>query len=459
MANVHTPSEGHLLSWAGETRALLALGLPLIGAQLAQIATGITDTLMVGRLGAEPLAGLVLASQLFFGLYLFGSGFTYGVLPLAANAVGARDSRALRRSIRMGLWVLLLFSALGVPILLSSELIFLALGQDPAVTAIASDYLSIACLALPKGMIFMVLRAYLSALEAAQAVLYASIAGALLNVVLNYMLIFGNWGAPALGVQGAAIATVGTHGMMLAVSFWVVLKRADAAEHALFARLWRPDWEYFFKVMTIGAPVSATLLAEVGLFSGSAIIMGWIGTLELAAHGIALQIVSVLFMLPYGLSQAGTVRLGLYDGIGASAREAMRRVSLVSLGLTVAFSLTAALFLLSVPTPLVRLFLDAQDVDTPQVIAFGVVLLAVAAAFQLVDSVQVVSAGLLRGLKDTTWPMVYAVFSYWVVGLPAAYVISIPWGFGPAGVWAGLAVGLTVAASTLTHRLWVRLRT
>ncbi|MEO1550412.1 MAG: MATE family efflux transporter, partial [Pseudomonadota bacterium] len=425
---------------------------------LAQVAIGITDTLMVGRLGAEPLAGMVLGAQLFFGLYLFGSGFTYGVLPLAANAVGARDSRALRRSIRMGLWVLMAFSALGLPVLYFSTPIFLALGQDPDVVAIAAAYLRITCLALPLGMIFMVLRAYLSALEAARAVLYASIAGALINVVLNYMLIFGNWGAPALGVEGAAIASVGTHGMMLAVALWVVLRRTDAAEHALFARLWRADWEYFWKVLTLGAPIGATLLAEVGLFSGSAIVMGWIGTLELAAHGIALQIISVLFMLPYGLSQACTVRFGLWDGSGPGAGAAMRRIAVLALGITLALSLAAALLFWVLPEPLVRLFLDASDPETPQVIAIGVMLLLVAAAFQLADSVQVVSAGLLRGLKDTTWPMVYAIISYWAIGLPAAYVISIPMGFGPPGVWAGLALGLTVAAATLTHRLWVRLR-
>lgn len=443
-----------LVPWRQHLRETLALGLPLVGTQLAQIATGVTDTVMVGWLGAEELAAVVLGSQTFFIVLIFGGGLAQAIVPLVAAARGAGDERAVRRSVRMGLWVTLAYGFIAIAILSQTGRILLALGQDAQTSAWAADYMSIVMWSIVPALAIFAMRAFLMSLEKGGIVLYATIAAALANGVLNYALIFGHFGAPALGIKGAAIATLISHcagaAFLMAYCIW----HPAAKPYELFVRFWRPDWPAFREVLRLGLPISGTIIAEVALFFAASLMMGWIGVIPLAAHGIALQIASITFMIPLGLSQAAMVRVGLAYGRSDPANLGRAATTVQWLAASIAV-LTALAFWLF-PEVLISLFLDKSDSDTPAVLQAAVPLLLGAAAFQVVDAMQAVGSGLLRGLKDTRVPMLMAVFSYWGVGLPAAYLFGFPGGFGGVGVWIGLASGLAVAALLMNWRFAMR---
>lgn len=442
------------VTWAEHVRATVTLGLPLIGAQLGQMAINLTDTLMIGRLGAEPLAAAVLATQLFFVVLMTISGFAAAVLPLAAKADSAGDISGVRRAVRMGLWAVIGASLAALGLLWTAEAFFLALGQEPEIAAMAGRYLRIAMWGLLPGTVILTLRSYLSALERTEVVLWTTLIGVAVNAVLDYALIFGAFGAPALGIEGAAMASVGTMLAMAGAILGYAVWAPALQKFELLRRFWRPDWPALVDVCRIGLPIGLTLLAEVGLFAATSLLMGWIDTVTLAAHGIALSIISVLFMVPYGLAQAATVRVGRAAGRGD--RLAIARAGWSALWITLGVAGLAAALLLGAPTLLIGAFLDQRDADYAAILATGQPLLTVAAAFQLVDMVQVVALSLLRGLRDTAVPMAIALFSYWAVGLPVAALLGFPVGLGGVGIWAGLALGLTVAATLLTGRFWLR---
>ncbi|MEM8789762.1 MAG: MATE family efflux transporter [Pseudomonadota bacterium] len=443
-------------SWAGHIRATLKLGLPLIAAQLAQQAITITDTVMLGWLGAEPLAASVLGTTLFFLAFIFASGFAHAIIPIAAAAEGAGDVAGVRRSIRMGLWLMTGVATALMPMLWFSGSLFRLIGQDPALADMAQGYLRIAQWALYPALYITVLRAYFAALERANIVMWAMFVGVAINAALNWALIFGNWGAPALGIRGAAWATLGTHLTVLVPLILYAALVPALRRYQIFTRFWRPDWPGLAEITRLGLPVSATLLAEVGLFSASAFMMGWLGTIALAAHGIAMQIISAIFMIPYGLSAAATVRVG--RAVGRRDPLGLVRAAITVLGMAIGIAIAAALVLWLAPGPLIWLFLSRDDPEAAAIVAAGTGLLAVAAVFQLVDTLQVISVSLLRGLKDTRRPMLIAILSYWALGLPAAYLLGFTAGFGGPGVWGGLAVGLSAAAILLTWRFLHRER-
>lgn len=437
-------------------RATLALGLPMVGAMLAQILMGVTDTIMLGWLGAAPLAASVLGTQIFLMLLLTGSGFAQAVVPLAAHALGAGDTTVLRRSVRMGFWVSTAFCVITFPIMWFAEPILLALGQEPALAKLADKYLVIAKWALLPNLFIMVLRSYFGVVHKAHIVLLTTLAAAGLNAVINYALIFGNWGAPALGIEGAAYATLGSSLLSMALLLVVANWHTALRPHAILQRFWRSDWPAFFEVVKVGWPIGISILAEFALFSFSAIMMGWFGTVALAAHGIVMQVISVSFMVPLGLSQVASIRLGLAKGRNDPAEITMagRTVLMVGIG----FALVISVVFVVLPGATLSLFLDLDTADARGILAFAIPLLIVAAAFQLVDTLQILFAGMLRGLKDTRVPMQIALFSYWVIGIPAAYLLSQYTSIGAIGIWLGLAIGLTVASVLGLWRYLIRAR-
>lgn len=439
--------------WGRHARASLLLSLPLVGSHLAQSMVNVADTLMLGWYNVTALAAGVLGTSAFFTVFVVGSGFAFAVMPLVAEAAAKGDERQVRRVTRMGLWLSVLFGVLIYPLFWFSGPILRGLGQDPQIAALAQEYLRIAGAGMVPALLVMVLKSYLAALERAQVVLWITLAGAVGNAGLNWLLIFGNAGFPEMGVQGAATATVVLNcAMTLALA---VYARLSLPDHQLFVRLWRPDWEAFARVYTLGWPIGLTHLAETGLFSATAIMMGWIGTVPLAAHGIALQIASMTFMVHIGLSQAATVRTG--QALGQRDVPNLLRGGQVAMGLSLAMvALTVALFL-GIPETLIGVFTDPRDPARAAVIAAGVSLLAVAALFQLADAAQVMTLGLLRGVQDTRIPMLIAAFGYWAIGAPASYLLGFVAGWGGVGVWMGLVIGLAVTAGLLAWRFW-RLR-
>ncbi|WP_134678467.1 MATE family efflux transporter [Paracoccus ravus] len=438
--------------YAPHLRATLALGLPLVGSHLARMAIGVADTVMVGWYGVEELAALVIATSFFHILFFLGMGFGIGVMGVIAEAIARGDETEVRRATRMALWLSIIHPVLVLPLMWFSEPILLAIGQEPVVAALAQDYLRIAGFGLLPVLCGLTLNSYLAAMERPQVVLWITLAGLPVNVLLNWVLIFGNFGAPELGVRGAAIASVSVQVLQLVLLVGYAAWLPAARKYRLFRRFWRPDWADLRKVFLLGLPIGLTMVAEGGLFVGSNVMMGWIGTQALAAHGIALQLASITFMLHLGMSNAATVRIGQARGWGDAQwmRDAAVTVTAVSVGAAV----LAVILFLALPRTLVGLYLDAGDPETPALIAIGAGLMFYAALFQLTDALQVIALGLLRGVQDTRVPMVIAAISYWLVGIPVAYGLAFALGLGPKGLWLGLVAGLTVASVLLMRRFW-----
>ncbi|MEM9577730.1 MAG: MATE family efflux transporter [Pseudomonadota bacterium] len=431
-------------------RAILVLGLPLTGGHLAQMAIGVTDTVMLGWYGVDALAAVTLGSTYFFVLFIFGSGFAWAVMPMVASFAAEDDEIGLRRVTRMGLWLSTGFACLALPLMVWSEPILRLMGQGDAVAANASAYLQIAGFGILPALLVMVIKSYLAALERTQVVLWITVLAATVNALVNYALIFGNWGAPELGLRGAAIASVATQAVSLIGV--VIYARLALPEHALFQRLWRADTQMLWRVFVLGWPIGLTALSEVGLFAASAVMVGWLGTVPLAAHGIAMQLASITFMVHLGLSNVATIRAG--NAVGRQDPIQMERGARVVTAMSLLFAaLTIGIFLL-LPEQLLSLFMQQDDPRRPEILAIGVGLLMMAALFQLVDGAQVIALGLLRGVQDTRMPMIYAAVSYWGVGVPASYVFGFLLGFGGVGVWLGLVLGLAVAAALLSVRFW-----
>ncbi|MEM9974689.1 MAG: MATE family efflux transporter [Pseudomonadota bacterium] len=447
-----SPDLPRALSARAHARSLLSLGLPLIGGQLAQYSVHLTDMVMIGWYDVTALAALTIAGTIFFVFFIVGSGFGWAVMPIVASAAGTDDDRQVRRVTRMGIWLSIFFGAVAMPVLIFAEPLLLVLRQAPEVAEQAGLYLAVASIGMIPNLVIVVLRSYLSALELTRIVLIVTISMALLNAVLNYALIFGNWGAPELGIVGAAVASIV---LQIVGVIWLILYAAlKTPQYALFRNVLRPDWEAFRRVFTLGWPIGLTNLAEVGLFSASSIMMGWVGTKELAAHGIALQIASATFMVHIGLSQAVTVRAG--RAYGRRDEAGLRVGAGVGLALSMAAAFFTILAFLTIPELLIGLFIAPDDPARPELLAIGALLLAAAAVFQFVDAAQVMALGMLRGVQDTRVPMVIAVIAYWGVGLPASLALGFTFGFGAVGIWAGLVVGLAVAGVLFSWRFWLR---
>jgi MATE family multidrug resistance protein len=433
-------------------RPILALALPLVGGHLAQFAVGLTDTVMIGWYGVEELAALVLASSYHFTIFIMGSGFAWAVMPMVAAAAGTADDTQVRRVTRMGLWISILFGLAALPLYIWSGPILRALGQDPQVAANAQLYLRLIAVGLIPSLLVATLRSYFAALGRTQIVFWVMLGSAILNAALNWALIFGNWGAPELGITGAALASIAVQiaGLLALMAY----ARTATAQYVLFQRFWRPDTHAFARVFRLGWPIGLTNLAEVGLFSASAFMMGWIGTTALAAHGIAITLASATFMFHLGLSNAATIRAGRAYGQRDEAGLRAGATAAIVISLLMAL-LTVAVFVLF-PEPLVRLFLDPAEPEAPAIVALGATLLVLAGLFQLADGAQVMALGLLRGVQDTKVPMIYAALAYWAAGIPASYLLGFTFGWGAPGIWSGLVLGLVIAGALLMWRFWTQ---
>jgi MATE family multidrug resistance protein len=434
----------------GHTKAIAVLGLPLIGGHLAQMAIGVTDTVMLGWYGVEALAAVTLASTYFFVLFIFGSGFAWAVMPMVARYHAERDETSIRRSTRMGLWLSFGFGLLALPLMVFSAPILRLMGQEEVVVTRAAAYLSVAGWGILPALFVMVLKSYLAALERTQVVLWITVLAAITNALVNYALIFGNWGAPELGVVGAAIASLSTQ--VVSLVGVVIYVRMALPQHDMFRRLWAADRDMLGQVFRLGWPISITSLSEVGLFAASAVMMGWLGTVPLAAHGIAVQLAAITFMVHLGLGNAGTVRAGNAYGWGDPAHLA--RGAWVVTGMSLAFSMMTVAFFFLFPEFFIGIYILEDDPARLQILQIGVGLLFMAGLFQLVDGTQAIALGVLRGVQDTRMPMIYAAVSYWLIGVPASYLLGFTFGLEGIGVWAGLALGLGVAAILLNWRFW-----
>jgi MATE family multidrug resistance protein len=435
-----------------ESRLTLGLALPLMIGQLSQMLLGVADTLMVGHLGVTELAALTFANSLFHIPLIFGIGLLTGISVFTSNARGANDAPGVRGSCRHGLYLSI---ALGISLFTIAWLISLHLEmfrQPPAVTARTGDFFRILMASLIPALASIALKNHADALSRPWPPFWICLGGVGLNVLLNWVMIYGKWGCPALGLEGAAWATlIARCAIFFAMLGWLVNARGltDWVPHHWFRA---PDFDDLRRLLSIGLPASLLMLAEVSAFSLAGLLMGFFGPHAMAAHQIAITLAATAFMIPLGLSMALTVRIG--EAFGAGERTRLRPIAVSGCLLALAYSILAACMFLVFGKFFASLFIDA-----PEVIQLAAGLLVIVGVFQVVDSLQVLSSAMLRGLQDARVPALMGFSAYWLVGLPVGAALAFGLDLGAKGVWWGLAVGLLVACLTLGPRLWKRTAT
>ena len=439
-----------LATFYEELRDTLWLAGPVVAAQLAQISMGFVDTVMVGRLGQEALAGVALGNTAFFFGLIVCLGVVQAVGPMVSQAHGAGEHEPVERSVRQGLWLGVVLAVPAVFILWNIAPVLRAAGQPASAVDAAEGYLhAILCGFLP-ALWFMALRSFVEGLARPLPITIITLIGVALNIGANYVLMFGPWGLPALGLVGTGWASTLVYWTLFAMLALFVVRIEPFANYQIFGGLRTPDLTYFRELVRIGWPIGVSSGIEAGLFMITALMVGVLGTVPLAAHQIALQCAAFTFMVPVGVGIAGSVRVG--QAVGRGRPEAARRAGYASMLLAGLFMVGAAVLFWTAPRAIVRLYIDPALPNNEDVAALAVSLLSVAALFQVFDGVQVAAMGALRGLKDTRIPMLIALFTYWGIGLSTGYVLGLWWGMGAEGLWWGLVVGLAAAALLLFVR-------
>ena len=453
MAQAASLSPGR--GWRSEFSATLALSWPLAAANLLQMLTYAVDVIFIARLGEAPLAASAITVALF-GLVLWAlSGLTGAVAPVISAELGERALalRPIRRATRMAMWLAVGSGIAGMLACLMLGPVMRLTGQQDEIVALATDYNSLLVWSLVPMVMANVLRNYVSALGRPVFATAITGGGIGINALANYAFIFGNLGAPELGLRGAAVATILTSLCVMLAYIVAIRFTKSLHRYRVFGRCWSPDWQRLWLIVRIGTPISLTSTAEAGFFGAAAFLMGNIGTAQLAAHTVALQIAALAFQVPFGIGQAATIRVGYF--YGARDSDGMGRAGWTAILLGTGFMALTALAMLVIPRPLLAIYVDPWDPANAVLVGFALRFLVVAAAFQLFDGLQAVAAGALRGLQDTRVPMIIALFSYWVPGMGAALMLGFATPLEGTGVWIGLASGLTVAACLLVWR-WQR---
>ena len=445
-------------AWGAEVRATLSLAWPLIVTNLSQTAMTTTDIVFIGRLGADSLAAAALGTNLYFAFLIVGIGIASATAPLIASEVGRNrfSVRDVRRTFRQSMWTAIAVSIPMWAILWQAEAIMLFLGQEPALARAAAGYVHTLQWAIMPFLFYVVIRSLIAAMERPLAAFWIGLLGVVVNALAGWALILGHFGFPRLGLAGAGIATTfSTTALFVGLALFLVSDRRFRRYH-FFGRFWRPDWVRFREVWRLGLPIGATLGFEVTIFNAAAFLMGLIGADSLAAYAIAIQIASLTFMVPLGLGQAVTVRVG--RAYGAGDPEGIRRAGWTAYVLAISFMLMSAAVMLTLPRPLIGAFLDLADPANAAVIALAVTFLAFTGLFQVMDGTQVVGAGMLRGLHDTRTPMIFAAIGYWGLGLPLGALLGFWFRLEGPGIWIGLAAGLGIVGGLMLTRWTMRER-
>ena len=421
------------------------LAYPVMLSQLGQVLVGVADSLMVGQLGAEPLAAASLANVIFYVIMVFGLGVSYAITPLVAAADGEQDQSKITTIFSNGLVInTILGMILALGIVLCTPVLYY-LNQPPEVVTLAIPYLRIITISLVPYMVFQSFRQFAEGLGNTRQAMYITLSGNAINILLNYLLIYGKWGFPPMGLDGAGWATLVSR-MIMAASMGLFIYQASRF------RPFRGAFTFFhinkaaiIRILNVGIPAGLQFVFEVSAFGFAAIMMGWLGTQTLAAHQIAINLASISYMMATGIASAATIRVG--NQLGRKDMPNLRNAGKTSFVMVTIFMGFAALLFLAL-----RNFFPTLYIKDAEVIEIASQLLVVAAFFQISDGVQVVGMGALRGIEDVRVPTVIAIIAYWVVGLPVGYLLGFRYGLGATGIWYGLLIGLSFAAVLLVYR-------
>lgn len=451
-------TEDRPLSDRVELGALTRLAVPLVAANLLQMAVAAVDVIFVARLGTVDLAAATLGVFAFNLLAYALIGLTSAAAPLIAAELGAHAHavREVRRSFRMALWVGATGCVPVIALLAGGEQLLLLAGQEPEVARRAGHFMHVIMLAIVPAVAAGIMRTAAAALgRPGWAFVVTGIALGV-SILANWMLVFGNLGAPALGLTGSALATVGAMTAM-ALSYAVILVTdRKLRRYRLFGRWWRSEWPRYRDIVRLGAPIMLAWIFEGALFGGAAILMGLIGVAEVAAHAVALNIAAVAFQIPFGIAQAATIRVGM--AFGARDHAWIARAGRVALTAGIGVMAFTAALIWVFPRLFVSAYLDVDAAGHARVVALALQFLTVAAVFQLADGAQAVAAGILRGIQDTRMPMIIAGLGFWGVGFGTAVLFGFGLGWGGVGIWWGLLAGLLAAAALLLWRWRARAR-
>jgi MATE family multidrug resistance protein len=431
---------------------MLALSWPLVLTNVAQTAMTATDVMMMGHLGPDALAAGALGSNLYMAVLIFGIGVMAAVPPMISIELGRNRHavRELRRTVRQGFWAAVTLVGPMWLFLWQAEAILRAMGQDAALAKAAASYVRTLQWGLLPFFLFLVLRGFVASLQRPFAAFVVVLLAVGFNALANWCLMFGRLGFPTFGLPGSGLATTLSSALMMLGLGLVVSFDRRFRRYRLFGRFWVADWPRFRAFWRMGLPIGTTLAFEVVIFNGAAFLMGLIGPASLAAHAIAIQIASLTFMVPMGIGQAATVRVG--RAFGAGDRDGVARAGATALVLGIGFMALTALVMLFAPQWLVVPFLDVEKPGAAEVAALAASFLLYAAIFQIADGAQVVGSCLLRGLGDTRVPMLFAGLGYWAIGLPLSVALGFFTPLAGIGIWIGLAIALAIVAVLMLGR-------
>ncbi len=427
-----------------EVKEFIKLAVPLAGAQVAQSATGFTDTIMMGKMGADVLAAGGLATIFFFAIINTLSGIVMGVSPLVAEAFGAGHQSRIQQVSRQGLWLALLASIPMMIIIGNLEGPMSQAGQTETTVRLTNTYLDIILWSIFPVAGFASLRSTVSALSKGRPIMVIIVVGTAFNIVGNYVLGFGKLGIPAMGLAGLAIATViAWWGMFIALALYVWL-HPSMRSHQIMNNLHYVKPRILGELLRLGVPIGAFAGLEMGFFLVVMFLVGTFGTEALAAHQIVFETLVVVFMVPLGISYAGTVRVGQW--LGRKDLGGIKQAAGVSASLATIFTLVASIGFVLFPELIIGLYIDVQSPENAGIVAIATPILIVAAIAQVLDGLQKAVYGSLQGLQDTQVPMVLNIFGYWAVGLSIGYVLGFQMGMGPIGLWIGQSVAIGAVA-------------
>ena len=440
-----------MTSYKAHLKETIQLAIPVTIGQLGHVMLGITDSIMVGRVGAVPLAASSLVNSVVFLIVVFGLGMTLAITPLVAIArgKGQKDQCGiiLRQSLLLNIVVTLVL--LGGLLLLAD--MFYYFNQEEAVAFQATSYAKIIAYSIIPFMIFQIYRQFIEGLSLTKPAMYVILATNIVNVLGNWVFIYGNLGMPAYGLDGAGYSTLITRCFMAVILVVYVLKAKRFNEYDPSFKFRNINWPVIKELFRVGVPTGFQHFFEVGAFSFSAIMIGWLGSKQLAAHQIALSLASISFMIALGISAAGTIRVG--HAYGRRNMSDVRRSGFVTAVFTSSVMACFAVVFVIFRNQLPLIF--SED---PAVIQIAASLIIVAALFQISDGAQAAGLGILRGITDVRLPMIITFIAYWIVALPIGYFLGFSFKMGVVGIWMGLLAGLTAAAIMLNLRFRMKIK-